>query len=77
MLSARPHQVQNLKMFPAVTTPIHISSLHSQDQADLSPSLIVAEIKISTSLLPESAIGHRPYASKSSPCSRPSALGYF
>jgi len=63
-------------MFPAATTPIHIPSLHAQDQADLSPSFIVAEFKFSTSLLPKSATGHSPYATKSSSCS-PSTLGYF
>ena len=76
MLTARPHPVRKLKTFPTTTAPIHIPSLHAQDQADVSPSLIEAELKISTSLLPKSAIGRSPYASKSSPCS-PLVLGSF
>jgi hypothetical protein len=75
-LTARPHTVRKLKLFSATTPTIHIPSLHAQDQADESPSLIVAELKISTSLLPKSAIGRSPHASKSSPCSPP-ALGSF
>jgi len=73
-LTARPHPVRKPKMFPATTTPIHIPSLHAQDEADVSLSLIIAELKISTALLTKSAIGLSPCASKSSPCSPP-ALG--
>lgn len=75
-LIARPHPVRKLKMFPATTTPFQIPSWQAQDQTDVSPSLIVAELKNSASLLPKSAIVRSPYASKSSPCSPP-ALGSF